>query len=105
MDRQESITMLLEDRVAIVSGVGPGLGREIAMALAREGADVALGARSAERLAEVAADVEALGRRAVHEPTDIADEAQCARLVSSAVEAFGHVDVLVNNAFMQPPMV
>lgn len=97
--------MLLKDRVAIVSGIGPGLGREIALALAREGADLALGARTEERLVEVAAEVEAMGRRAVYAPTDVTDEVQCARLVETTVGAFGRVDVLINNAFMQPPMV
>lgn len=56
-------TMLLENKIGIVSGVGPGIGRSIALALAREGADVALAARSEETLREVAAEVEALGRR------------------------------------------
>ena len=95
--------MLLKDRVAIVSGIGPGLGREIALVLAREGADVAMGARTEERLREVAAEVEALGRRVVWRPTDVTDEQQRRALVDAALEAFGRVDVLVNNAFVQPP--
>jgi NAD(P)-dependent dehydrogenase (short-subunit alcohol dehydrogenase family) len=96
--------MLLADLVGIVSGVGPGLGRDIALALAREGADVALGARSKERLAEVAAEVEALGRKAVWVPTDITSPEDCAGLAAAAVEQLGRVDVLVNNAFVQPPL-
>ena len=95
--------MLLEGRVAIVSGIGPGLGKEIALALAREGADLALGARTEDRLKEVAAEVEAAGRRAVWHATDIADEAACQLLAGAAKEAFGRIDVLVNNAFFQPP--
>lgn len=95
---------LLDGRVAIVSGVGPGMGRDISLALAREGADVVLAARTAERLAEVAVEVEALGRRAAQVPTDITDEDDCARLAEAAVDAFGRLDVLVNNAFIQPPL-
>ncbi len=95
--------MLLKDRVAIVSGIGPGLGKEIALALAREGADVALGARTEDRLREVAGEVEALGRRTIWAPTDVTDPAQRQALVDATVDAFGRVDVLVNNAFVQPP--
>ncbi len=95
--------MLLEDRVAIVSGVGPGMGRDISLALAREGANLVLGARTESKLAEVAAEVEALGRRAVYDATDITDDAQCEGLAVRAREEFGQIDVLVNNAFIQPP--
>ena len=91
--------MLLKDKTAIVSGVGPGLGKEIALAFAREGADVALGARTESYLREVQGEIEALGRRAVMSPTDITDQAQCDRLVEETVSAFGHLDVLVHNAF------
>jgi NAD(P)-dependent dehydrogenase (short-subunit alcohol dehydrogenase family) len=91
--------MLLKDKTAIVSGVGPGLGKEIALAFAREGADVALGARTESYLEEVRGEIEALGRRAVHARTDITDPEQCDALVAAAIEAFGHLDVLVHNAF------
>jgi NAD(P)-dependent dehydrogenase (short-subunit alcohol dehydrogenase family) len=91
--------MLLENRIAIVSGIGPGMGRDIALAFAREGADLALGARSAEYLESVAKEVRALGRRAVAVPTDIARLPDCARLAAAAEEELGGVDVLVNNAY------
>src|SRR5512143_349207 len=91
--------MLLKDRVAIVSGIGPGMGRDISLALAREGADVVLAARGADKLAAVAAEIRALGRRAVEVPTDIARNEDCGRLVEMAVRELGRVDVLVNNAF------
>jgi NAD(P)-dependent dehydrogenase (short-subunit alcohol dehydrogenase family) len=91
--------MLLKDKKAIVSGVGPGLGKEIALAFAREGADVALGARTESYLEEVHREIDALGRRAVHSRTDITDQEQCDRLVQTTVDAFGGVDVLVHNAF------
>lgn len=95
--------MLLEDRVAIVSGIGPGMGRDISLAFAREGAHLVLGARTEAMLEKVAAEVEALGRRAVWRPTDIADEAQCLALAEAARRKLGRIDVLVNNAFVQPP--
>jgi NAD(P)-dependent dehydrogenase (short-subunit alcohol dehydrogenase family) len=91
--------MLLADRVAIVSGVGRGLGRELALAFAREGAAVVLGARSEGFLREVAEEVEGRGGTAVPVPTNIVDRAQCARLVEAAVGELGRVDCLLNNAF------
>lgn len=95
--------MLLEDRVAIVSGVGPGMGRDISLAFAREGADLVLGARTLGKLEAVAEEVEALGREALCIPTDITDEDQCKALADAANGRFGRVDILVNNAFVQPP--
>jgi NAD(P)-dependent dehydrogenase (short-subunit alcohol dehydrogenase family) len=96
--------MLLEGRAAIVTGVGPGIGREAALALAKEGADIALGARTEERLQEVAKEIEALGRKAVYVPTNIAKEDECRALADACVQAFGRIDALVQNAFKQPPM-
>ncbi len=91
--------MLLEDKIAIVSGIGPGLGRDIALAFAREGADLALAARTAKKLEEVEAEVKALGRRVIRIPTDITQAEDCRRLVDTTVKELGRVDVLVNNAF------
>lgn len=91
--------MLLEDRVAIVSGIGPGMGRDISLALAHEGAHVVLAARTAAALESLANDVRALGRRALCVPTDIARPEDCRRLADAAQEEFGRIDVLVNNAF------
>lgn len=93
------MSALLQGKTGIVSGVGPGLGKEIALAFAREGADVALGARTESYLEEVQADIEKLGRRAVYVPTDITDPEQCSRLVETAASELGRVDVLVHNAF------
>ena len=91
--------MLLEGKVAIVSGIGPGMGRDIALALAREGADIAMGARRDRGLIKVSGEVEALGRKAVWVQTDITDPEDCERLARTAREELGRVDILVNNAF------
>jgi len=94
---------LLDGKVAIVSGIGPGLGRHAALRLAREGAGVVVGARTEDRLQEVVAEIEAEGGKAAWARTDVTDPDDCARLVSTALEAFGLVDVLVNNAFRPDP--
>ena len=96
--------MLLEGKVGVVSGVGPGLGKQVALAFAREGADLALGARTEAMLKETAGEIEALGRRALWVPTDVTDPEQDRRLVETAVERLGRVDVLVHNAFSTWPM-
>ncbi|RAY17138.1 short-chain dehydrogenase [Actinomadura craniellae] len=96
--------MVLEDRVIVISGVGPGLGRGLALQCARAGADVVLAARTESRLTEVAEEVTKLGRRAVTVPTDVTDEASCRRLADTALESYGRVDGLVNSAFAIPPL-
>jgi NAD(P)-dependent dehydrogenase (short-subunit alcohol dehydrogenase family) len=90
---------LLSGKVCVVSGVGPGLGRQAAKALAAHGADLVLAARRQSTLDDVLAEVSSQGARAVAVPTDITDPAACARLMSAGVEEFGGIDVLVNNAF------
>jgi NAD(P)-dependent dehydrogenase (short-subunit alcohol dehydrogenase family) len=96
--------MLLEDKVVVVSGVGPGLGRAIAEQCAKAGADLVLASRTESRLAEVAADVRALGRRAVVVPTDINDDESAQHLVDATLAEYGRIDSLVNNAFAVPPL-
>jgi NAD(P)-dependent dehydrogenase (short-subunit alcohol dehydrogenase family) len=98
------VPLLLRDKVVVVCGVGPGLGRAIALQSARAGADVVLAARTEGLLKEVAAEVLALGRRAVTVVTDVTDDELAAGLPAAAVEAFGRVDALVNNAFAIPPL-
>lgn len=88
----------LDGKVAVVTGASSGLGVAFAQALAEAGADVGLGARRVERLADTSKLVEAAGRRAVAVQTDVADPESCAHFVASVMEAFGRVDVLVNNA-------
>jgi NAD(P)-dependent dehydrogenase (short-subunit alcohol dehydrogenase family) len=96
--------MLLQDKVVVVAGVGPGLGQAVAVRAAQAGADVVLAARTESYLAEVAGKVTAAGRRALAVPTDITDDAACQRLADAALAEFGRVDALVNNAFAMPPM-
>jgi NAD(P)-dependent dehydrogenase (short-subunit alcohol dehydrogenase family) len=91
--------MLLEGKVAIVSGVGPGLGQANARALARQGAAVVLAARSADYLEQVRDEIEQAGGRAVAVPTNLVDAGQVAALVERTIDEFGRLDVLVNNAF------
>ncbi len=88
----------LDGKAAIVTGASSGLGVAFAHALAEAGADVALGARRAARLADTAELVEKAGRRALTVPTDVAKVEDCQRLVDETMAAFGKVDILVNNA-------
>lgn len=88
----------LDGKVAVVTGASAGLGVAFAKALAEAGADVALGARRADRLEATKAVVEAAGRKAIAVRADVAEPADCQGLVDAAVAAFGRVDVLVNNA-------
>lgn len=88
----------LDDKVAIVTGASAGLGVAFAQALAEAGADVALGARRAERLTDTQRLVESAGRRAIIVRTDVSLPEDCQRLVDETIAAFGKVDILINNA-------
>ena len=90
---------LLAGKVAVVSGVGPGMGRDIALLLATHGASVVLGARTVASCEAVAEEVRAIGAAAETVRLDITDQDSCDAAVAHAVGAFGGVDVLVNNAF------
>jgi NAD(P)-dependent dehydrogenase (short-subunit alcohol dehydrogenase family) len=92
----------LAGRTALISGVGPGLGRDIALLFAREGAQVVLAARRPEVIESVAAEVGAAGGRALCVPTDITVPDDCRRLIEAATD-FGDLHVLVNNAFAFGP--
>ena len=93
----------LEGRVAVVTGASSGLGRATALELAGAGADVALLARSATQLGEVARDVEARGRRALPIPIDLADVTAAETAVAQIEERLGGIDVLVNAAATDAP--
>lgn len=88
----------LDGKVAVVTGASSGLGVAFAVALAQAGADVALGARRTERLAETRAQVQSFGRRAIAMRTDVSKPEDCQALVAAAEAELGRVDVLVNNA-------
>jgi NAD(P)-dependent dehydrogenase (short-subunit alcohol dehydrogenase family) len=90
--------VILEGKTVVVSGVGPGLGREIAVAAARDGANVAIGARTQANLEQAAAEIDPSGKRVAWAVTDITDPDQCKQLVATAAERFGGVDALVNCA-------
>jgi 7-alpha-hydroxysteroid dehydrogenase len=88
----------LQGKVAIVTGAGKGIGRACALALAGAGADVALAARTLSDLELVAAEIRAMGRRAIAVPCDVGDEAQLDRLVAQTIAQLGGIHLLVNNA-------
>lgn len=85
-------------KVVIVTGASSGLGVSFARGFAEAGADVVLAARRADKLADTALMVEGLGRKSLVVPADVADPARCQAVVDAAMDAFGHVDVLINNA-------
>lgn len=96
---------VLADRVVLVCGVGPDLGRSLAVRAAQAGADVVLAARDGKRLDAIEQEVRALGRQALAVPTDVTDAAARRELVRAPLDAFGHVDVLMNAAFVHPPFI
>ncbi len=98
------MTGMLDGKVVLISGVGPALGTTLARRCARDGADLVLAARTAERLDDVAKEITDSGRRAVAVSTDITDDEQVQNLVEASLAAYGRVDVLINNAFRVPSM-
>ena len=90
---------LVDGKVALVSGIGPGMGRDISLLLAEHGATVALGARTVEKCEAVGAEVDAAGGRSLALRLDITDAESCQAAVDATLEQFGRVDILVNNAF------
>ena len=96
--------MKLADRIAIVTGAAKGMGRDICLMLAREGAHLTLAAREVEPLEALAREIEALGRRALVVPTDVTDEPAVERLVARTRETFGGIDILVNAAGITGPI-
>lgn len=90
--------MRFEGQVALITGAARGIGRAVALALAREGADVVVADVDLGRAREVAMEIEALGRKAEAAAADVSDRQAVQRLVGDAVSRFGRIDILVNNA-------
>jgi NAD(P)-dependent dehydrogenase (short-subunit alcohol dehydrogenase family) len=93
----------LSGKVAVVTGAGRGIGRYMALDLARYGADVVLCSRTLSELEKVGGEVEALDRKALVVQTDVGRIAEIERMTAMAVEHFGRIDILVNNAGMNVP--
>jgi NAD(P)-dependent dehydrogenase (short-subunit alcohol dehydrogenase family) len=95
--------MRLENKVAIVTGAGQGIGAATARLFAREGAKVVLAARRMEPLQQVVAEIEAAGGTAMACSVDVSDEEAVRKLVADTVEAYGKLDIVVNNAVLMVP--
>ena len=96
--------MILKDKVIIVTGVGPGMGRKLCLEAAKQGALVALSARSLDFVNGVAAEVEAAGSKALPVRVDVTKKEDCERIAAATVERFGRIDGLVNSAHLAGPI-
>jgi NAD(P)-dependent dehydrogenase (short-subunit alcohol dehydrogenase family) len=94
--------MILEGKTIIITGIGPGMGRKLAIAAAQHGAQVALAARSVDFLNSVTAEVNTAGGRAIAVPTDVGNMQDCENLAAETIKAFGRIDGLVNSAYYHP---
>ena len=94
----------LENRTALITGAGRGIGRAIAVAYAKDGANLSLAARSSSELEETADECRRLGSQVLVTPTDVTDLSQVDRLVQATVERFSTIDILVNNAGIGGPI-
>ena len=94
----------MRDKVVVVSGTGPGLGHDLARSFARTGARMVLLARSTERVHELRQELAAAGTTCIAVPTDITRASDCDRVRTEALQAFGRIDVLINNAFQLGPL-
>src|SRR4030042_405241 len=95
---KETPEMKLKDKIAVVTGASRGIGREIALLYAKEGAKVALTARRSEHLAEVVKEIENSGGEAIGIAGDVSNQEDVQRMVGETMEKFGGIDILVNNA-------
>lgn len=97
--------MLLNDKVVIISGIGPGLGVELALQAAQQGAHLIIGARTEKKLDKASEQVAALGlgTQVLAVPTDIADAGQCEAMIAKGLEKFGRIDSVINSAYAPGP--
>ena len=95
----------LTGQVALVTGAARGLGQAISLALANAGADVALGLRDIKAPGDVAAQIEAMGRRALPLQMDMTRMSEISQAVDTTVKHFGRIDILVNNAGLAPVII
>ena len=100
-------TEFLHDKIAIVTGASSGIGRATALALAKEGACVALAARRESSLRELADDIERMGRKTIVLPTDVTQRGQVESMAQAVLSQWGRVDILISNAgeYIQGPIV
>jgi len=91
---------LVEGKVAVVTGIGPGMGKEIALLLAQHGAKLVIGARSAATVDETADEIRALGGAVETQRVDLTDHGSCTAIVEKAVAAYGGCDIIVQNGAM-----
>ena len=91
--------MILENKVVIVSGIGPGLGQELAYGAAREGAKLVIAARSTELLNKLQAEITESGSEVIAVPCDITKPSDCENLISKTIDQYGRLDGLLNSAY------
>lgn len=91
-------TLKLDDKVAIITGAGRGLGRAMAIKLAEAGADIVAASRTQKQLEETAAEVTKTGRKCIIVPTDVTSSQQVNALAEATIKEFGKIDILINNA-------
>jgi len=96
--RRVIMRLSLDDKVALVTGGGRGIGKSIALALAGSGASVAVAARTKSQLEEVAAEVESMGQRALALTADLTDVSSVEKMKNECLKYFGRIDILVNNS-------
>lgn len=93
---------MIKDKVVVITGASSGIGEAVGKALALKGAKVVLGARRAERLQKIVAEIENNGGQAIYHQTDVTSNQEVEALVKTAIDTFGRVDVLLNNAGIMP---
>jgi 3-oxoacyl-[acyl-carrier protein] reductase len=101
----EDSYMMLKDKKAIVTGGGRGLGKAIAITLAREGADVSVWGRTPQNIEQTASEIKKLGREGIAICTDVSKSAQVNSAVEQLLEKWGRIDILVNNAALLPEAI